>query len=217
MNSYTSSSLLSRQEAGWQLGEQLQNRYLDSGNNLVMALPTGGVVVGAMVARTLNCPMDVMLLENLHHPMNQDLEVGVVSLNSRVYDMLGKSSTDLLDDQTQQLRTILKEKRSHYNVPQGADQIEGKHVFLVDDGCTDEGTFAKAIALLRSQGAWGVTVVTPMATTEAVTTLSRVANSVCTNELVRSRPNLHQLSYLMEELKESEVLEWLEKGNDFQI
>ena len=59
-----------REDAGRQLADQLKDRKLRS--PLVLAIPRGGVPVGAVLAEALNADLDVVLSRNHALPCNRN-------------------------------------------------------------------------------------------------------------------------------------------------
>ena len=59
-----------REDAGRQLADQLKDRQLRS--PLVLAIPRGGVPVGAVLAEALNADLDVVLSRNYAPPCNRN-------------------------------------------------------------------------------------------------------------------------------------------------
>src|SRR5262245_16829142 len=70
-----------RAEAGALLADAVaaQLAALDAADPLVLALPRGGVPVGAEVARRLGAPLDVALVRKLGAPGEPELAVGAVA------------------------------------------------------------------------------------------------------------------------------------------
>src|SRR5436190_23567922 len=66
-----------RAEAGRLLAERLVDKQLQ--HPLVLALPRGGVPVGAEIARRLNAPLDVVFVRKLGAPDQPELAVGAVA------------------------------------------------------------------------------------------------------------------------------------------
>jgi predicted phosphoribosyltransferase len=75
-----------REDAALQLAECLKGRPFE--DPLVLAIPRGGVVVGAVLARELGADLDVVLTRRLRAPGLADLTVG------QFYDNFGE-----VDDQ----------------------------------------------------------------------------------------------------------------------
>jgi len=67
-----------RHEAGELLAEKLAT-YANKPDVIVLALPRGGVPVGAEVARKLNAPFDVFLVRKLGLPGHPELAMGVIA------------------------------------------------------------------------------------------------------------------------------------------
>ncbi|HXE72637.1 MAG TPA: phosphoribosyltransferase, partial [Candidatus Nitrosotenuis sp.] len=59
-----------RREAGRALGDALQG--LKGRDLVVCALPRGGVVVGAEVARALEAPLELVIPRKVGHPFNPE-------------------------------------------------------------------------------------------------------------------------------------------------
>ena len=67
-----------RTEAGRRLAKAL-SRYADRSDVLVLALPRGGVPVGAEVARALRAPLDVFIVRKLGVPAHPELAMGALA------------------------------------------------------------------------------------------------------------------------------------------
>ena len=84
-----------REEAGLLLADRLAEMILP--NALVVALPRGGVPVGAQIARRLDAPLDVAFVRKLGAPDEPELAIGAVAegdppeivLNARQVEELG--------------------------------------------------------------------------------------------------------------------------------
>ena len=66
-----------RTEAGYLLAQELL-KY--RGNPVVvMAIPRGGLPLGAVVAKALDAPLEVALTKKIGHPFNREYAIGAVS------------------------------------------------------------------------------------------------------------------------------------------
>ena len=72
-----------REEAGWKLVERLRNERLEK--PLVLAIPRGGLEVGAVLARGLGAELDVVLARKLRAPHQPELALGAVSELSLIH------------------------------------------------------------------------------------------------------------------------------------
>ena len=82
-----------REDAGLQLARALRGREFN--DPLVLAIPRGGLAVGAVLARELGAELDVVLVRKLRAPDQPELALGAISedgkvyLNSEVLDAIG--------------------------------------------------------------------------------------------------------------------------------
>src|SRR5713101_8151773 len=74
-----------RAEAGRLLGVELASRKL-AANTIVLALPRGGLPVGAEVAEALKAPLDVVVVRKLGVPWQPELAMGAIAGPTRVLD-----------------------------------------------------------------------------------------------------------------------------------
>ena len=72
-----------REDAARQLGHRLLRRQLD--DPLVLAIPRGGVAVGAVLADMLAADLDVVLARKLRAPGQPELAIGAVGENGEMY------------------------------------------------------------------------------------------------------------------------------------
>ncbi len=85
---------LNRADAGRQVARSLAG-YREIVDGLVLALPRGGIPVGAEVARILGLPIDVFVVRKLGVPGQEELAMGAIAtggvrvLNDEVIHQLG--------------------------------------------------------------------------------------------------------------------------------
>jgi len=66
-----------RDDAGRQLAAQLG--HLKGAPVVVLGLPRGGVVVAAEIAHELKCPLDVLVVRKIGHPLQREFAVGALA------------------------------------------------------------------------------------------------------------------------------------------
>ncbi|MBT8314823.1 MAG: phosphoribosyltransferase, partial [Maribacter sp.] len=127
-----------RNDAGMQLAESLLD-YMNQ-DVVVLAIPRGGLPLGAIIAKKLNAPLDVALTKKIGHPFNKEYAIGALSLeNSILNDAVGVTK-GYIDEEKNKLRKKLKERHNQYyknNVPQN---LEDRTVIIVDDGIATGNT-----------------------------------------------------------------------------
>jgi putative phosphoribosyl transferase len=72
-----------REDAAHQLANKLHGRELC--DPLVLAIPRGGVVTGAVLAEELGAELDVVLSRKLRAPDQPELAIGAISEDGRAF------------------------------------------------------------------------------------------------------------------------------------
>jgi putative phosphoribosyl transferase len=170
----------SRQEAGERLGVFLRDRGITA--DLVLGLPRGGVVVAAGVAHELKLPLDVLVVRKIGHPQQPEFAVGALAEPDSVF--LNEESLAEFPVATSQLyKIVTREKQRLHDYRQRfhlheIPALEGKVVLLVDDGLATGATAEAAVLSARKQNAKRIIISAPVASTNAVERLCRVADDV---------------------------------------
>jgi putative phosphoribosyl transferase len=150
-----------REEAAYLLAQELrQYAHTDA---LVMALPRGGVPLGAIIARELHLPLDIILIKKIGHPAQPEYAIGAVSLHSRVINPHIDLPASYFDEQTEAIRAELKNRYDRYNQGRAPLPVAGRTVILVDDGIATGYTILAAAQLLQQAQATTIIVAVPVA------------------------------------------------------
>jgi predicted phosphoribosyltransferase len=173
-------SFASRQDAGEKLGRRLLEEGVEV--DLVVGLPRGGVVVAAEVAHVLHCPLDVLVVRKIGHPMHREFAVGAMAEGDVV--LLDESVTGSNLVARAKLEQVVKEERERlwqyqikFHETKGAD-VRNRTVLLVDDGLATGATMEAAALSARKQGARKTIVAVPVASQSAMRRLRKVADEV---------------------------------------
>jgi predicted phosphoribosyltransferase len=154
-----------RTEAGELLADELAS-YANNPDVIVLALPRGGVPVGAQVAKKLNVPLDVFVVRKLGLPGHPELAMGAIAIggvrviNRDVVDGLQIPEL-VIDAVAAQEQEELARRRHAYRGDLPAPEVSGKTVIIVDDGVATGSTMFVAIAALRQLNASRIIVATP--------------------------------------------------------
>lgn len=155
-----------RIEAGIVLAEKLLH-YKDH-NVVVIAIPRGGLPLGAVVAKQLNAPLDVALTKKIGHPYNKEYAIGAVSLNSRILSAAIEASEEYIEEETKQIRELLAHRQKQYYKNLQPQNIKGKTVIIVDDGIATGNTILATIKLIYQNQPNNIVVGIPVAPPSAV-------------------------------------------------
>lgn len=156
-----------RRQAGQLLAKELY--YLKGHRDLlILALPRGGVPVAFEVARTLEAPLDVLIVRKLGVPGHDELAMGAIAsggakvLNQDVISELGISDFEIARVMTKEEQEITRREKL-YRLGKDALDVEDKWVVLVDDGLATGATMLAAIRTLRENSPVKILVAIPVA------------------------------------------------------
>ncbi len=155
-----------REDAALQLARRLKNRKLR--NPLVLAIPRGGVVTGAVLARELNAELDVILARKLRAPRQPELAIGAISedgdvyLNALVTRVPGVTDDYLSRERDFQLAEIAR-RRQLYREARPETHVSGRSVIVADDGMATGSTMLAALRVLNTRTPHEIIVAVPVA------------------------------------------------------
>jgi predicted phosphoribosyltransferase len=204
-----------RAEAGCRLAERL-GRYRDE-DPIVLALPRGGVPVGAEISRTLGAPLDVFVSRKLGAPGQPELGIGAVAqggmrvLNEDIVEQIGIPDDYLEAITRQELEEVerrLRVLRGDRPEPEVADRT----TILVDDGLATGVTARAAVKALRERRPRHLVLAVPVCPTRTAELLApEVDDLVCLHSLVDFMAvGLWYRNF--EQVTDDEVVELLEKA-----
>jgi putative phosphoribosyl transferase len=157
--------------------------HLKSSKPVVLGLPRGGVPVAEEVARALEAPLDVIIVRKLGLPGHPEYAIGgigegdIVNVDWQVVSETGVTAPQLARV-VERERAELRRRVAIYRDGRDLIDIEGRLVIIVDDGIATGSTVIAAVKVARDLGARSVVVATPVAPTDTVGRLRRVANEV---------------------------------------
>jgi len=170
-----------REDAARQLAAKLKGR--DLYDPLVLAIPRGGVVTGAVLARELGADLDVVLARKLRAPGQPELAIGAVSEDGHVYlnhhapEFLEQMKDYLAAERRYQMGEIERRKRLFRGVRPQAP-LAGRSVIVTDDGIATGSTMIAALQSLKPQNARAVIVAVPVASPDRLTQIRRWCDDV---------------------------------------
>lgn len=153
-----------RGEAGQRLAQALQ-QYRGAAT-VVLALPRGGVVLGAAVAKALGTPLGLAIVRKIGHPENPEYaicaiaESGVLVCNEEELAQVDPAWFAQAKAHEQAEARRRHERYLHGTRP---PMLEGKTVILVDDGIATGLTMRAAIRSVQRQHPAKVVVAVPVA------------------------------------------------------
>ena len=171
-----------RSESGLRLAERLR-LYRERGDALVLALPRGGVVTGFEVARSLNIPLDVLIVRKIGFPGQEELAAGAVSETGSVVlnrDIVsaGRLSEEFLQKEIDRQKQEIDRRVAFYRAGKRLSGLKGKIVILVDDGVATGATVKAAIAALKEEKLAKLVLALPVGPPDTVETLRTMVDEL---------------------------------------
>lgn len=168
-----------RLDAAHRLTQRLQGRALE--HPLVLAIPRGGVPIGAAMAQALHADLDVVLARKLRHPFHSEYAVGAVGEDGEVVwnqEALDNSSVTM-DQLQQEYRHQMREirrRRELFRQGQPPLSMSGRSVILTDDGLATGSTALAALHVIRSQNPKEIILAVPVAAPERLAMVAEHCN-----------------------------------------
>lgn len=158
-----------RIETGTMLAKRLEQ--LKPKPDIVVALPRGGVPVGAQIATRLNLPLSVLVVRKIGAPFNPELAIGAVTADgTMVVDKMLVQSFSLNENELDAIiAPTIREaiRREHlYSSEKKSFSFVGRSIILVDDGIATGATMEAAILSLRQKKVKKIVIAVPVCPTD---------------------------------------------------
>lgn len=170
-----------RRAAGRALAAALAH-HRGAAATVVLGLARGGVPVGWEVAAALDLPFGAFLVRKLGLPHWPELAMGALATGGAVVrneDLI--RSQAVTEEQLQEVieheRAELRRREAAYGVD-GAPELGGRTVILVDDGIATGASMLAAVRAVRVAGATAVVVAVPVASRTACRLVGEEADEV---------------------------------------
>ncbi|TET53749.1 MAG: phosphoribosyltransferase [Actinobacteria bacterium] len=204
-----------RKEAGNLLASELS--YLKD-NSVIVAIPRGGVVIGAEVAKELKLPLTIIVPRKIGAPDNPELAIGAVAgegstfLNERIIKTLGVTNEYLTEEIRHQVEEIKRREKSYLRGKKSLS-VEDKIAILVDDGLATGATATVAVRALKEQNPEKVILAVPVAPEESKLMLGKEADEVIVLQTPAMFYAVGQFYQFFEQTTDEEVKDLLEEFN----
>ena len=166
-----------RSAAGQLLAQRLPQEQLPK-PFVVVALPRGGVPVGAEVARLLHAPLDLLIVRKIGAPWQRELAVGAVIdgdhpevlVDEAMCAATGADQAYIDREAAAEWREIERRRQTYLRGRAPLD-LTGVTAVLVDDGIATGATVRAALKSLRSRRPARIVLAVPVAAHEALRAL----------------------------------------------
>lgn len=156
-----------REDAGFELANELKKLKLFPKKTIVVGIARGGVVVARVIADILKLPFVALVVKKIGAPYNPELAIGAVGsagkpvLDKELIQELGIGA-DYVKNQVWKMRQEAKAREKFLGIKIKKSDIGKKVVIVADDGLAT-GQSAKAASLiLKSLGAKKLILAVPV-------------------------------------------------------
>jgi predicted phosphoribosyltransferase len=156
-----------------------------AGDAALLAIPAGGLPVGAAIACALELPLGVAVVSKITLPWNTEVGYGAVAFDGTV--RLNRDLTRRLALGEEEIgrgieATLAKVRRRVAELGGDAPDLSDRAAIVVDDGLASGFTMRTAVEALRKAGAIRVVVAVPTGALHSVEDLARQADDLyCAN------------------------------------
>lgn len=169
-----------RVDAGKRLAQTV--RHFKGKNTVVLALPRGGIILGAEVAKELKAPLGLVLVRKIGHPAYPEYAIGALAESEQpVYnqdELLGLDYAWLRDAVSTARQLIEQRRELYYGEDFSPPEVKDKVVILVDDGIATGLTMEAAARAMQSKHAKRVIVAVPVSPRDSIDELKITADEV---------------------------------------
>jgi predicted phosphoribosyltransferase len=206
-----------RKQAGLFLAKKLK-KYANE-DTIVLAIPSGGIPVGKVIARELNVDFDLIITRKIQFPDNPEAGFGAISFDGEIVLNRALIERSFLTDKTVE-RQIKKTKREVerrvklFRQGKKFPKLEKKIVIIVDDGLASGYTMLAAVKSVKKHKPRKLIVAVPTGNSNAIDLVGREVDEVyCLNlrdTFIFAVADAYVEWY---DLSEEEVLKWLKNSS----
>jgi len=159
-----------RQTAGLKLASMLK-QFKNNEEAIILALPRGGVPIGAAIAQELNLPLDIFLVRKLGVIGYEELAFGAIAEDGSLYlnqDLVSQFNInqDIIDKVSKKEMALINKRKQLYNLDIKVSLkalYKNKIIILVDDGIATGATMLAAIQVLKTYNIKKLIIAAPVA------------------------------------------------------
>jgi putative phosphoribosyl transferase len=213
----------SRQEAGAALADRLRAQDWPKGETVLLALPRGGVPVGAEVARRLGLPLATWSVRKVADPSWPELAIGAVAAGGvMVWRDGGERAAHNQERLARQQGWLQEEERelarrqALFGDPD-PHHLQGRHLVVIDDGIATGMTVRAALLSLKRLQPASLTLAVPVVDREVAEELAPLVNRLEALALVDDLRAVGLWYEDFNQLSDGEVIALLGQNRPFSV
>jgi len=157
-----------RQEAGKRLAEILKEKIKENKNLICFAIPNGGVIIGAEIAKKLNIPLRLMVVRKILYPFTTEAGFGAVDPNGNYVLEETPYGKEIIERQIKKAKESVEKRLEKFKKWAKYDDLLGKKIILTDDGLASGYTMLAGVKFLKRKNVKKIIVAVPCASIGAV-------------------------------------------------
>jgi putative phosphoribosyl transferase len=196
---------------------QLLLEYQNATDVIVFGLARGGVPVAYEIAKTLNIPLDVLIVRKIGMPGHQEYAIGAIA--SGQIAVFNQDVIARLHIPEEDIQMILKEEKEElarrediYRHQKPFPNIRNKTVILVDDGVATGFSLKAAIAALRIKHPKEIVIAVPVGALDSIENLQGICKKVICPLTPEDFRAVGQWYFNFNQVEDDEVISCLEKN-----
>lgn len=202
-----------RTDAAMQLAAQL-SLYRHK-NPLILAIPRGGVPIGAILAAQLDGELDVALVHKLGAPGQPELAIGAVDEDGEIYlhpyaAQMEVPKFYLEEEKLEQLH-VLRKRRHLFTPHRPPLDPKDRTVIIVDDGIATGSTMIAALHATRAKNPKELIVAVPVSSKDSLKAVKKISDKVYCLETPEPFYAVGQFYRDFSQVSDDEVIDVLKK------
>jgi len=148
---------------------------------VVLALPRGGVVLGAEIAKALDAKLDLIVVRKIGHPCGPEYAIGAIAADGHTVENpreVRAIDQDWLAAARRSQQDEARRRQELYLGSSAPEPAKGKIAIIVDDGLATGLTMSLAVHEARHQNPSKVVIAVPVAPPETIAELRTLADEI---------------------------------------
>jgi putative phosphoribosyl transferase len=186
----------------------------------VYALPRGGVVVAAEIARALDVPLDLIVVRKVGHPFSAEYAIAAVAEDGHM--VTNRAEVESIDKRwfNESVRAEQKEarrRRDLYTRGRAPIPAAGKTAIIVDDGLATGLTMFAAIQEVQHSKPSRIVVAVPVAPPEIIEKLRTLVDDVVAIHVIEDFGAIGTFYVDFNQVTDSEVVELMHASSEIGV
>jgi predicted phosphoribosyltransferase len=201
-----------RLDAGRMLAEKLVSVVKDK-ECIILAIPRGGVVVGAEIARILGIPLDVVISKKITPPDYPEYAIGAITYDGVLYrghDWERHSSDPRFEEEIQKKKAEVTRQIEAYRGNTNYE-LENKTAILVDDGIATGATVHAILQWLQQKNVKEIILTIPVIPYSTYEILKKLGVQIIALEIPTEFSAVAQFYREFDQVSDQIVLNMLQK------